>query len=732
MADIVSGTSPGIRRPADWEALHALECLLPPSPSVSFNDGLGSEFDFSNIPIVLDHGLQIDMGETVEAADDSELPSLLNLIVPSVSIETCGTFGRHSYHALTIDIQRANMATASPSMELLSPTSIQFSLKDSDVNRTSVMSRFTVSAYLAPEMQARKRYLSASGSDWTLPASPTNCGSSPPVSPTIQRLKSEEGTPSSRPSSPMLKYSALKSLSSASSTIISAIASPPSPSPSAPSLEPQMDWAAAISAIPTRTARWFPPELPVMHSPEKSPQIKSNSDIRDVQSCSRSPTLATKIPPTPATSPTRKCAGSPQRTLDASLRPATSFCVKVKQLPEALSWLQYLDLEFWIDQEYRILPDKKHTRSTMRLMGYTAPDSSIPVNQVDLMTDALAEFKPAIRKTFAFHNHPTADYLPILKRAVILNDDPKDCVSRQALITLRTNGVYSISGTETYDLTPSTAGHFGLPVSKDPHPKLKWRFEYLVTDHRDANNDIVPDLKSMTPLSFTCSPGLLHPLHGKKYRGMFDLFRQSLLPKITSERVHAPTPPKDAIKPYGQLSQARHVPSNPVVSTRKTSPGIVRNIMRDGIQSVPSIDSGSKHRRYHSSSAGVQLENGQEYRRGDGSGIPNVSMTRRPMRVRAASVAALGDVTNVGRQQPGSRNVPKGKYPAMDERRRSVTAPNFKPVRYIVPPTELDNLVVSSIPEAEDTPSGLGITSLKPPAYHIRHRRIPPAQILAS
>ncbi|KAK7686745.1 hypothetical protein QCA50_010345 [Cerrena zonata] len=728
---------PGSRRPADWEALRALECLSPPSPSMSFHDEIELEVDFSEIPIILHGDLQPTCDDDDELTGSPQLPSFYNLIVPSVSIETWGTFGRHTKRTLSIDTERANMESPSPSTDGLSPTSLQFNLKDSDANRTSVMSRFTVSAYLAPEMQARKKFLSPSGSDWTVPATPTQSGSSPPVSPTIQRLRSQEGSTSSAPSSPMPKYSALKSLSSASSTIISAIASPPSPSPSAPSLEPQTDWAAAIAAIPARTARWIPPEVAVLGSPKKNPEVTANPKAQLTQtthSPRKSPKSTTKTTSMAVTLPTAKCttSTSPQRALNTSLRPTTSFCVKVRQLPEALSWLQYLDLEFWIDQEYRILHDKKHTRSTMRLMGYTAPNPSIPKNEVDLVTDALAEFKPAIRHSFTFYNHATIDCSPILKRVAILNDDPKECISRQGLISLRGNGVYSISGTETYDLSPSISPHGRLHCSKpikDHHPKLKWRFEYLVTDSRDANNDIVPEQKNVTPLSFTCSPGLLHPSHGKKSKGMFDLFRQSLLPKIASEKIHPPKPPRDVIRPRPQVSQPRPMPSIPIVPTGKTNAGIVRHVMSN---ENPSIDLRSKHRRYHSSSAGLQLENGQEYRDRVIPKIPGVSMTHRPMRARAASIAALADVTNSGEQHPGSQNITKGNTYTTEVRRRSVTAPDFKAIRlgHIVSPSELDNLIVSSI--AEDTVRNDGLTSLKPPAYHTRHRRIPPGRLSAS
>ena len=521
---------------------------------------------------------------------------------------------------------------------------------------------------------------------------------------------------------------------------------PPSPSPSTHSFEPQIDWAAAIAAIPARTARWFPPELPAVDTPKKSPKMKGKPAPKEtlLRLSPKSPNANTLLQIT-TSSPTRKGVESPQRILHSGLRPTTSFCVKVKQLPEALSWLEYLDLEFWIDQEYRVLPDKKHTRSTMRLMGFTAPDSSIPLGELDLLTDSMAEFKPAIRHTFTFHNHATSDYLPVLRSVIVLNDDPKSCISRQAFISLRTNGVYSISGTETYDLVTTTPlrGRLAGPklTTKDPHTKLKWRFEYLVTDHRDADDDIVPDQKSVTPLSFTCSPGLLHPSHGKKSRGMFEAFRQSLLPKITAEKVHAPKPPKDVNRPYGRPSQAYPVPSIPVFPTGITNTRIARNATANENKSVPSIDSKSKHRRYHSSSAGCQLENGQEYRHGDGPKIPDVSMVHRPMRVRAASIAALADVTNSGQQQyppTGSRGLLKGKrkHFIVEERRRSMTAPDLKAIRHIIPPSELDDLIIPpTIPESIPIDKGdsmTGFTSLKPPTSHIRHRRVSPTRFPAS
>lgn len=725
----------GIRQPADWEALHALECLAPPSPAISFDGTIGGEFDFCDIPIVLHEELEnceLDVGVDYS---ENEPTSTLNLMVPSVSIDTCGTFGRQSRNLLETDTRLANTATLSPSFSIdgLSPTSAQFSSTDGETNRASVLSRFTVSAYLSPDMQARKKYLSPSSSDWTFPASPTRSLHSPPVSPAVQHF-AEETMNSSAPSSPIPKYAALRTLSSASSTIISAIAGPPSPSPSIQMVEP-IDWAAAIAAIPTRAARWFPSELPVIDSPKKNSKAKSSHPPKE-QSATQTPPKSPKCTPHAIVAPTRKPADPPRRTLNAALKPATSFSVKVKHLPDALAWLKYLDLEFWLDQEYRTLPDKKHTRSTMRLMGYTAPDSSTHAGKIDLMTDALAEFKPAIRHSFTFHCHTTVESLPVLKRILILSDDPKDCISRQGLLSLRSNGVYSISGTETYDLTPPNPHGrplYSKPIKDHHHPKLKWRFEYLVTDQRDANHDIVPEQKSVTPLSFTCSPGLLHPSsHGKGPKGMFDLFRKSLLPKIAAEKMQAPKPPKDIIRPSAQLvSQAHptHTLTTRPIPTETTSKGIVRNIPINAKQCVPSIDRLSIHRRYHSSSTGVLLQGvretqEQKYHKSDVSNPSGVALAHRPVRARAASIAALADVTNINKQHPAQRSaMSKGNPFSMNQRRRSVTAPDFKAViRHIVPPAELDNLVSSSIPEtnAPDT----GITSLTPPNYHAKHRRL--------
>ncbi|CAL1694091.1 unnamed protein product [Somion occarium] len=728
--------NPGLRRPADWDALHALESLSPPSPSTSLSEEDSTSLcSIGEITILLHDGVKAGLGLNLRDVTTGPL-SESNLMLPSVSMETCGTFGpRHMLssggmrHSLSL-----TFADCVDNATSMSTCFTQPSVEETDTHRISVLSQFTVSAYLAPEMQRRNTSLNPSGSDWTLPASPTYSLSAPGTQ-AIKRLKSKEGLSRSAPTTPRSKFAALRSLSSVSSSIISAITnSPPRP------MEP-IDWATTLASIPARKARWFPPEIPESFppfgdacsgkriiAPNDSPDLLRYPEVitGPVNGSSKQDYIPSRYPPSNGSSVLARCSGSPQGSSSPSLRSVASFVGQVSRLPQALSWLQDVDLEFWIDQEYRILPDRNYTRSTMTLMGYTASEHTMFIGEPDPLLHAIAEFKPAIRQSFTFHYHSALDSLPLLKRIVTLGDDPKDCISRQAFLSLKTNGVYFVSGTEVYDLTPSVSQRRSRLQQKPTkeQPKLAWRFEYLVNDFRDANNEIVPEQKSVTPLSFTCSPGLLHTSHGKKNNRMFDLLRKSLLPKITSEKLQAPKPPRYVLGLARTGSQDRPTTSSPAA---KPSQGIFRNAVLPGHGKMQSQvrEHASKHKRYHSTSAGIVIQGRQEYRAPQaplGMGIPTAR--KRPMRKRAVSIAGLADVTATDRQPISHVDEHVNVTSTIKDRRRSVTAPVFKVVRHIVPPAELDGLV--SVPQVDTrVDPRTGFTSLKPPTYHARQRRVP-------
>ncbi|KAI0800832.1 hypothetical protein C8Q74DRAFT_1156754, partial [Fomes fomentarius] len=233
----------------------------------------------------------------------------------------------------------------------------------------------------------------------------------------------------------------------------------------------------------------------------------------------------------------------------------------IPDLPEILGWLQDSCIELWIDQEgFRAI------RPKFRLVGYTASSSpdrtSTAGNElVDALTYGIAVFLPVKRETCAYH-HGTLDSTPVLRRLTLADNEDKDYISRQASLTIKSNGVYVVTGTELFDdhpFSPASLVHVAGNIlnlgSQDAGPlQLQWRFEYVVDDRKSDSGRPIPGEKAFTPLSFSCSPGLLHPSHGKRIHLMYVLMK-NLVPKISAHR----TAPHQSISPYRpeQFEEAR-------------------------------------------------------------------------------------------------------------------------------------------------------------------------------
>ena len=195
-------------------------------------------------------------------------------------------------------------------------------------------------------------------------------------------------------------------------------------------------------------------------------------------------------------------------------------------LPIVLSWLENTVMELWIDQEgFRLI------QPAFKLSGYTSVSSDDPATDlVNALTHGTAEFVPVNRQAYFFHYAPL-DPPPVLRKLTMADDDTRDYISRQATLAIKTNGVYSVSGTESFDCGPpsprSPTNHGHAPL------RLMWRFEYLVDDrHPDAARKRQVE-KTLTPLSFSCSPGLLHPTHGKKIR-LMQVVKKAIAPKLSA------------------------------------------------------------------------------------------------------------------------------------------------------------------------------------------------------
>ncbi|KAG9000116.1 hypothetical protein FRB93_012880 [Tulasnella sp. JGI-2019a] len=204
-------------------------------------------------------------------------------------------------------------------------------------------------------------------------------------------------------------------------------------------------------------------------------------------------------------------------------------------LPPQIGFLRETTVELHIDQEgfrtikpvlrlYRHAPSKMPCATPTRIQHYRSPSSSPAF--VDDLNDygdlGVAEFKMTEPETYIFH-HAALDSAPTLRRVTINGGDTKDYISRQASLSLKGNGVYTVQGVEDKG-------------------KLTWKFEYVVDNRRGPNGQELPGEKSFRPLSFSCSPLLLDPDHGKKIH-LFQVVRKSVTPKLSSSKLKPPTLP---------------------------------------------------------------------------------------------------------------------------------------------------------------------------------------------
>ncbi|KAI0334501.1 hypothetical protein GY45DRAFT_1223994, partial [Cubamyces sp. BRFM 1775] len=192
----------------------------------------------------------------------------------------------------------------------------------------------------------------------------------------------------------------------------------------------------------------------------------------------------------------------------------------LQDLPEVLSWLRDLCIELWIDQEgFRAI------RPRFCLSGYTSPASDNVSSSalVDALTHGVAQFVP-VRKQGAIYHHGTLDSTPVLRRLTLADNEDKDYISRHASLTIKANGVYAVTGSENFDDHPSQAG----PL------QLHWRFEYLVDDPKGLRRTTTNGEKAFIPLSFSCSPGLLHPTHGKPIK-LMHVLKKNMTPKLSAK-----------------------------------------------------------------------------------------------------------------------------------------------------------------------------------------------------
>jgi hypothetical protein len=192
-------------------------------------------------------------------------------------------------------------------------------------------------------------------------------------------------------------------------------------------------------------------------------------------------------------------------------------------LPESLSWFKHnvKHLELFIDQE-----GFRAVQPSFRLVGFSSFSRSLDIDS----TTGVVDFMPIRREAFFFH-YSALDSSPVIRRLVVNGEESKDYISRKAALCLKLNGVYTIRGIETSALA--------VTDSKAEISKLKWRFDYAVDDRRNDAGKILPGEKIVTPLTFSCSPWLLHPVQGKKVR-LVQIVKKAFMGKLAAEKVEPP------------------------------------------------------------------------------------------------------------------------------------------------------------------------------------------------
>ncbi|KAJ7225389.1 hypothetical protein GGX14DRAFT_420248 [Mycena pura] len=211
-------------------------------------------------------------------------------------------------------------------------------------------------------------------------------------------------------------------------------------------------------------------------------------------------------------------------------------------VPENLGWLRDTVIELFVDQE-----GFRAAHLAFRFVGFRKQ-----VRGWDSLDGGWALFRPLNRESFRFHYAPL-DSLPVLRRLTINGDETHDYISRQASLSLKTNGVYVVQGSESPHLPASCLS--GSPKTNVCPAKLSWKFEYLVDNRTERTGRILDGEKTLTPLMFTCSPWLLHRSQGRKMK-LMHVVKKSVIIKLVAEKLEPPALP----------SRLRSLPAKPVAS----------------------------------------------------------------------------------------------------------------------------------------------------------------------
>ncbi|RPD65013.1 hypothetical protein L227DRAFT_598379 [Lentinus tigrinus ALCF2SS1-6] len=662
---------PPFRRPHNWNVLHALEFVSPPSPSASGSlgsiDALASLASSGEIPIFLHTSSERDNRSSVVSVStgNRSRPSSGNFLRPSSSMATfhsTNTFGQP--HTARSQVKNLNIEVATPEdasdrttrdrrpSSLLAP-SLSSSRLSGRQSRTggywsnrfssvSDLSPMAVSAYLDScafsDHLASPADAADSGFARPSPSVPHSICTSDSIviSPMDHVPRSAYPAqavfdafrfppPDLEADSPVKRHASVSSRSwtSLSSALVARRSISPSPSIISEdfNIPPTIRFRSPLlrnTDLPPSPERLNASQITRCASPtpsntklcEPTPNATTSPDI-DIQDC---PSLA-------YTSPNPNPPSSSRSGSDLSGGPnshSRKAGEHVSNLPGVLDWLRGICIELWIDQEgFRAI------RPKFCLVGYTpaspAPSSFAPGNElVDVFTHGMAHFRPVRREMSAYH-HGTLDSTPVLRRLTRADSEDKDYISRQASLTIKANGVYVVTGTESYDDQPFTpanlaqvAGNILHLGSEHSDPvQLHWRFEYGVDDRKTDTGRLMPGEKTLTPLSFSCSPGLLHHSHGKRIRLMHVLMK-SFTPKISAERVvpHRSMEVADSTKDQSASRSPR------AATARRSLPDAIHRRVRSSEPSRTSwssandgpVDVGANHKNRPASLSGMSRQ----------------------------------------------------------------------------------------------------------------------------
>ncbi|KAB5593200.1 hypothetical protein CTheo_3363 [Ceratobasidium theobromae] len=205
-----------------------------------------------------------------------------------------------------------------------------------------------------------------------------------------------------------------------------------------------------------------------------------------------------------------------------------------------------------------------------------------PVEPQFLQNWGVAEFTMKRKQSWNFH-HGIVDGEPVLRRMTVNGVEDRDYLSREAALSVKSNGTYTVKGTED-------------------RGRFEWKFEYLVEDRRGPSGAVIQGEKTLTPLSFSCAPELLIPEQGKKVT-LLHVMKKSVVPriqpKVDSHGSEPSTPGHASCGSAGRKLEAltkivRHQSSKSSLTTPKHG-----SSRRSSSSQTPSCDSASATEHVH-------------------------------------------------------------------------------------------------------------------------------------